>query len=72
MDMIFSIRQLQEKGLEQKQPLNTAFIDLTKAFDMVGRKGHFRLLEKIRYSTKLLKLIAFYMTSREYNLMAHT
>jgi hypothetical protein len=29
MDMIFSLRQLQEKSCEQKQPLYIAFVDLT-------------------------------------------
>ena len=37
-DMIFSIRQLQEKCREQQQPLYMAFIDLTKAFDSVSRE----------------------------------
>ncbi|XP_076067758.1 uncharacterized protein LOC143040564 [Oratosquilla oratoria] len=34
-DMIFILRQLQEKCHEQYQPLYMAFIDLTKAFDSV-------------------------------------
>ena len=32
-DMIFSVRQLQEKYNEQNMPLYIAFIDLTKAFE---------------------------------------
>ena len=36
IDMIFSIRQLQEKSREQRQPLYIAFIDLTKAFDQLS------------------------------------
>ena len=47
--MIFSVR---------KQPLYLAFIDLTKAFDMVSRTGLFKLLEKIGYPPKLLSLTA--------------
>ncbi|KAI8519266.1 hypothetical protein Bbelb_025230 [Branchiostoma belcheri] len=39
-DMIFSVRQLQEKCREQQKPLYIAFINLTKAFDLVSRKGH--------------------------------
>ena len=39
VDMIFSVRQLQEKCREQQMPLYTAFIDLTKAFDLVSRQG---------------------------------
>ncbi|XP_066297931.1 uncharacterized protein [Branchiostoma lanceolatum] len=34
IDMIFSLRQLQEKCREQNMPLYIAFIDLTKAFDI--------------------------------------
>ena len=33
IDMIFSLRHLQEKCREQQMPLYIAFIDLTKAFD---------------------------------------
>ena len=47
MDMIFSLRQLQEKCREQQKPLFIAFIDLTKAFDMVSRSGLFSILRKI-------------------------
>ena len=47
VDMIFSIRQLQEKCREQQMPLYIAFIDLTKAFDLVSRQGLFQLLNKI-------------------------
>ncbi|XP_063591296.1 uncharacterized protein LOC134768397 [Penaeus indicus] len=46
-DMIFSVRQLQEKCREQGRPLYLAFIDLSKGFDFVSKKGLFRLLEKI-------------------------
>ena len=47
IDMFFSVPQLQEKCREQGMPFYVAFIDLTKAFDLVSRKGLFRLLEKI-------------------------
>ena len=53
IDMLFSVRQLQEKCREQGMPLYVAFIDLTKAFDLVSRKGLFRLLEKIGSPSKL-------------------
>ena len=45
VDMIFSLHQLQEKCHEQRQPLYTAFIDLTKAFDLVSRKGLYSTAE---------------------------
>lgn len=57
IDMIFSLRQLQEKCKEQRQPLFLAFIDLTKAFDLVSRKGLFTLLQRIGCSPKLLRMI---------------
>ena len=47
-DMLFSLRQLQKKCHEQQVPLYSAFIDLTKAFELVSRSGLFQLLEKIR------------------------
>ena len=37
IDMIFVVRQLQEKCREQHQNLYLAFVDLTKAFDTVNR-----------------------------------
>ena len=57
IDMIFSVRQMQEKCREQRQPLYIAFIDLTKAFDLVSRKGLFILLQRIGCPPKLLRLI---------------
>ena len=57
IDMVFSIRQLQEKCREQKMPLYVAFIDLTKAFDLVSRKGLFQILPKIGCPPKLLSII---------------
>ena len=47
IDMIFSMRQLQEKCREQRQPLHLALVDLTKAFDLVSCSGLFKLLQKI-------------------------
>ncbi|XP_076451258.1 uncharacterized protein LOC143287199 [Babylonia areolata] len=45
IDMVFSLQQLQEKCWEQRQPLYVAFIDLTKAFDLISRKGLFTQLQ---------------------------
>ena len=36
-DTIFTLRQLQEKALEQQGSIYMEFIDLTKAFDSVDR-----------------------------------
>ena len=57
IDMIFSLRQLQEKCREQGQELYMMFIDLTKAFDLVSRKGLFILLKRIGCPPKLLSMI---------------
>lgn len=57
IDMIFSVKQLQEKCREQRQPLYLAFVDLTKAFDLVSRSGLFQLLKKIGCPPKLLSMI---------------
>ena len=57
IDMIFSLRQLQEKCREQRRPLYIAFIDLTKAFELVSRSGLFTLLHRIGCSPKLLRMI---------------
>lgn len=55
--MIFSLRQLQETCREQRRPLYIAFIDLTKAFDLVSRAGLFTLLQRIGCPPKLLTMI---------------
>ena len=39
LDMIFCLRQLQEKCIEQDRPLYIVFVDFTNAFDTVGRTG---------------------------------
>ena len=57
IDMIFTVRQIQEKCREQGKPLYLAFIDLTKAFDLVSRKGLFQLLEKIGCPPTLCSLV---------------
>ena len=57
VDMIFSLRQLQEKCREQQKSLYIAFIDLTKAFDLVSRSGLFSLLQKIGCPPRLLQMI---------------
>lgn len=57
VDMIFSIRQLQEKCLEQHQDLHLLFIDLTKAFDTVSRPGLWAVLGKLGCPAKFVQLI---------------
>ena len=62
VDMVFSLRQLQEKCREQQMPLYVAFIDLTKAFDLVSREGLFRILLRIGCPPKLQSMIESFHT----------
>ena len=57
MDMVFTLRLLQEKCREKRVPLFTAFVDLAKAFDTVSREGLFRVLQKIGCPPTLLSVI---------------
>ncbi|VDM00195.1 unnamed protein product [Schistocephalus solidus] len=45
-EMIFAVRQLQEKCQEMPTHLNTTFVDLTKAFDTVNRDGLWKVMQK--------------------------
>ena len=58
IDMVFSLKQLQEKCREQCKPLYIAFIDLTKAFAFVRRDGLFKILKKIGCPPTLLSIIS--------------
>ena len=64
-DMIFTVRQLQKKSPEQGKPLYLAFSDLTKAFDLVSRKGLFQLLEKIGCPPPPTKLLGMIVSHQE-------
>ena len=44
--MVFALRQIQEKCVEQNRPLYAVFIDFTKAFDTVSRDGLWIVLAK--------------------------
>ena len=57
IDMIFSLRQLQEECREQGKPLYVAFIDLTNAFDLVSRDPLFKILAKIGCPPTLLSIM---------------
>ena len=55
--MVFVLRQLQEKCREQNKGLYITFVDLTKAFDTVSRKGLWAILEKLGCPPKFLTMI---------------
>ena len=55
--MIFSLRQLQEKCIEQDRPLYMVFVDFSKAFDTVGMTGLWQLLGKCGCPEKFTTMI---------------
>ena len=56
-DMVFVLRQIQEKCKEQNKPLYVTFVDLAKAFDTVSRKGLWQILQKLGCPPKFLKIL---------------
>ena len=57
IDMIFCLRQLHEKCIEQDRPLYMVFVDFSKAFDTVGRTGLWQLLKKYGCPQKFTTMI---------------
>lgn len=57
IDMVFAVRQIQEKCREQNQNLYILFVDLTKAFDTVSREGLWAILSKLGCPPKFVKII---------------
>ena len=55
--MVFVLRQLQEKCREQNKGLYVTFVDLTKAFDTVSRKGLWQILEHLGCPPKFLSMV---------------
>ncbi|XP_037801318.1 uncharacterized protein LOC119596220 [Penaeus monodon] len=56
-DMVFVLRQLQEKCREQNKGLYVTFVDLTKTFDTVSRKGLWMTMELFGCSPKFLSMV---------------
>ena len=57
VDMIFCLRQLQEKCIEQDRPLYMVFVDFSEGFDTVGRTGLWQLLRKYGCPEKFTTMI---------------
>ena len=57
VDMIFALRQIQEKSREQNNDLYMVFIDLTKAFDTVNREALWKVLRKLGIPENMLNVI---------------
>ncbi len=56
-DMIFVLRQLQEKAREQNKDLFIAFIDLAKTFDTIDRHVLWVILEKFGVPPRFLDIL---------------
>ena len=56
-DMNFALRQIQEKCRLYSEDLYLLFIDLTKAFDTINRKGLWAILEKVGCPKRFVDLI---------------
>lgn len=56
-DMIFLVRQAQEKSREQQRPLYMTFFDLEKAFDSVPRDTLWKVLENFGCPKRFVDLI---------------
>ena len=57
IDMIFSLRQIQEKAVEQCRDLYIVFVDFRQAFDTVDRLLLWRVLEAFGCPPRLAKII---------------
>ena len=57
VDMIFCLRQIQEKCVEQNRPLYMVFVDFSKVFDTVGMTGLWQLLRKYGCLEKFTTMI---------------
>ena len=54
IDMIFTLRQLQEKAAEQNKSLYITFVDFSKAFDSISRHCLWQLLFKFGCPEKFI------------------
>ena len=50
-------RQLQEKCIEQYRDLYTTFVDLTRAFDTVGRERLWKIMGKLDCPRKFIGIV---------------
>nr|VZI35762.1 unnamed protein product [Spirometra erinaceieuropaei] len=56
-DMIFAARRLQEKCHEMRTHLYSTFVDLTKAFDTVNRKGLWKIMQKFGCPERFTQMV---------------
>ena len=62
IDMIFSLRQIQEKAIEQYQELYIVFVDFRKAFDSVDRDMLWRVLRRFGCPEHFVRMIEQFHT----------
>ena len=67
MDMIFCLRRVQEKCIEQNMLLYVVFIDFSKTFDTVSRQGLWQVLTKYGCTEKFVNLIEALHTGMQAN-----
>ena len=60
VDMIFTVRQLQEKSREQNKGLFITFVDLTKAFDTVNRDALWKIMSKFGCPEKFVNIVRLF------------
>ena len=65
VDMIFTVRQLQEKCREQNRGLYITFVDLTKAFDTVNRDGLWKIMAKFGCPEKFINIVRLFHDGME-------
>ena len=56
-DTVFVLRQLKEKCREQNKGLYVSFVDLTKAFHTVSRKGMWQIMERLGCPPRFLNMV---------------
>ena len=57
VDVMFVLRQIQEKCREHNMGLYAAFVDMTKAFDTVSRDGLWELRARLGCPPKFLNVL---------------
>nr|VZI21256.1 unnamed protein product [Spirometra erinaceieuropaei] len=56
-DMIFAVRQLQDKGQEMRGHHHCTFVDLTKAFDTVNREALWKIMKKFGCPERFIQMV---------------
>jgi len=57
IDQIFTLRQLAEKYVDFSRELFVCYIDFRKAFDSVWRKGLWKVMRRLGYSEKIVRVL---------------